>query len=390
MFRRLSVPALCLTILALLTALPGAAAARALTGGRGIPVVAEPRDLNLVNLRPLSDYLYADLKNKGDFGMIRRAALDVKARQAGVPNPRKKSLHAGMVIKRGSSGHSSAILVAVGDFTFKDLRASMEKDYREYLAQTRGTGTVTDQEIAGLSFTKFPYTERPYEVDIAQVPGRSAYLIAAVPAGDYSVLEETVAVVRGEEKLNETLPTAVEAQTTFQLTGREIERLVKFNRPKGALRQKFAKGMRTLAQKLGIPHSDDETVPLEERIRGQLAQSREITVKYAWDTDARGASAYTVNYVVQAKDEAAAETLRELIAEQITRLAEQTTRANDRESLGRLTVSASGNEVNVGFLLDSPEAQYDHASLLLSQVFRYRNIMSFLDRHGQEATTAGN
>ncbi|NLI78883.1 MAG: hypothetical protein GX442_20880 [Candidatus Riflebacteria bacterium] len=389
MFRRLSVPVLVLTVVTLVTLLSGAAAARSLTGGRGIPVVAEPRDLNLVNLRPLTEYLYADLKNKGDFGRVRRLALDLKARQVGVPDPRKKNLHAGMVIKRGSSGHTSAILVAVGDFTFKDLRASIEKDYRDYLAQTRGTGSVSDHEVAGLTFTRFPYTERPFEVNIAQLPGQSAYLVAAVPKGDYGVLEETVAVVRGEEKLNEAVPTSVEAETSFQLTPREVERLVKFNRPRSALRQKFAKGMRTVAQKLGIPQSDDETVPLAERLRGQLAQCRSVTVKYAWDTDARGASAYTVNYVIQARDEAAADTLRELISEQITRLTEQSSRANDTESLGRLTVSGSGTEVTMGFLLDSPEAQYDHTSLLLSQVFRFRNLVSLIDGPGREAP-AGN
>ena len=360
------------------------ASARSLIGGRGIPVVSEPKDLNLVNLRPVSNYMYADLKNKGDFGLVRRVALGVKARQMGIPNPRKNSMHAGMVIKSGASGHSSAVLVAVGDFKFKDVKDAMNKDYNEYMAQTRGTPAISEIEIAGLQFTKYSYGERPNEVCLAQVPKQSAWILATVPKGDFSVLDETIAVLKGEDKLNDAVPTNVEWQTTFQFSKREIERLVKFNRPKSALRAKFVSGMKTLARKLGIPQSDDRTVPLEERIRGQLAQSREVTMKYNWDIDARKASSYQIQCSIKAKDDRSADALKELISEQIVRLAELNNRSTDSESMGRLTVAASGDEVNLGFLLDTPEAQYEHVSLLLSQVFRYKNVMSFLDRHGQE------
>jgi len=361
------------------------AQARTLIGGRGIPVVSDPKDLNLVNLKPISEYLYSDLKNKGEFGVIRRTALNMKAGQYGVPDPRHKMLFGGMVIGRGSSGNASTILVMMGDLKFKDIRGALEKDYREYMETTRGTPKISNTDVGGVNFETFSYAERPYDVCVAQLKDKKTIVVASVPKEDLKLLEDTVRVVQGQEALNETEPTDIEAETTLSLTQRELERLVKFNRPKGNLRGQFAKGMKSIAQKLGIPHSDDETVPLDERIRGQLALSKQISAKYKWDVDSSKASAYSVQYTIQMKDKETAEVLRGLISEQIVRLSETVQHTGDKDSYGRLTVSANDAEVQVNFLLDSPEAQYQHTSLLLSQVLRYRSVFSFLDRNGQSA-----
>lgn len=359
--------------------------ARALIGGRGIPVVSDPKDLNLVNMKGISDYLYADLKNKSDFSLIRRIAVDAKGRQYGIPNPRKSSLHIGYVISRGSSQNSSAILVAIGDFKYKNVRASLEKDYQEYMDRTKGTPSVSERTIHGISFTCFGYSERPYEVCIGQIKEKKAVISGAIPRGDDSCLEETLKVVLGETPLNESLPREIDAESTFSLTSRELERVVTFNRPKGNLRAKFAAGMKSLAQKLGIPHSDDETVPLEERIRGQLSKSEKISMKYHWDIDKNNESAYSVNYVCDMKDSESAEVLKNLVSEQIVRVSEITPHDGDKESIGKLTVSSNGNEVTLGLLLDTPEAQFKYLSLLSSQVFRYKSLMGYLDRYGQSA-----
>lgn len=364
---------------------PASSDARSLTGGRGVPVVSDPKDLSLVDMTPMSKYLYADLKNKGDFGLVRRVAIDIKAKQIGIPNPRKSPMHVGLVVNKGQSGFSSALLVVVGEFKFKDLRAAMDKDYQEYMQVNKATGSVSEGEVAGTRFTKYSYSERPYEACIVQLKEQKAIVVGSVPKGDYSILEETIKVVKGEEALSNAAPRDIDAQTTFKLTGREIERLVVFNRPKGKLRTKVAAGLKNLAQKLGIPQSHDETVPLEERIRGLLAQSDSMTAKYHWDRDQKNVSAYTVSYIVGMKNADQAEGLKELISEQLVRLSEKTTRDDERDSVGRLTVNTDGNAVNMAFILDSPEAQYQHLSLILSQGFRYRNVISFLDRHGQGA-----
>ncbi|MBF0546525.1 MAG: hypothetical protein HQM08_18915 [Candidatus Riflebacteria bacterium] len=369
-------------VMALFCACVQQADARALTGGRGIPIVSDPKDLNLVNLKNLSDFLYSDLKEKGTFGPIRRFALDVKAKQMGIPNPRKAQFHAGWVVDKGHSGNSTAILVICGDLTFKDIKSTIDKDYNEYMSRNNGTPAISEDEVKGMKITKYGYSERPYEVCLLQIPEKKSIILGAIPKGDYSVLEPTIEVVKGDEKLNEKVPDNVEVETTFSLTKREIERIVKFNKPRGELRKKVADGMKSLAQKLGIPHSDDETVPLEERIRGQLALSDAVTVKYKWDTDSKKAAAYDMAYTIKTKSPEAAETLKGLLTEQITRLSEKSPWDKEKESIGRITVNSNDQEVCATFLLDTPEAQYQHMSLVMGQVFQYQTLMTFLDRNG--------
>jgi len=372
--------------LVVLLAFSATGEARTLIGGRGIPVVSDPRDLNLVNLKNLSEFLYSDLKEKGEFGFVRRVAVGVKAKQLGIPNPRKKILHAGFVVGKGDSGHSSAILVMTGDIKFKNIRAALEKDYREYMEVNKGTANIGQKEVAGIVFDTFAYSEQPYETCIAQIQDKKAIIIGAIRKDDTKLLEETVKVVLGQEPLNEAEPSEIDAETTFTLTQRERERLVRFNQPKGQLRAKFAKDMHTLARKLGIPSSDDETVPLDQRIRGQIGLSNQISVKYHWDVDSRKAAAYSVQYDISMPDRDKAEKLRDLIAEQIVRLAESARNPGERESLGRLTVATNENKVQVQFLLDSPEAQFQHTSLVLGQALRYKSLFSFIHRLGQGIT----
>ncbi|MBF0501109.1 MAG: hypothetical protein HQM09_13300 [Candidatus Riflebacteria bacterium] len=358
------------------------AAARTLTDGKGIPVVSNPKDLSLVDLKPFNAYMKADLKNKGDFGTLRRLAVAYKAKRLGIPDTRTQSLHVGAVITRGSGELSSGILVMLGDIQYDKLVAESDRDFQEYQKVNGGNAQTGQREIDGVTFKTFDYIERPYTVYVGNMPQQHCVLFASIPRQDQSVLEETIKVLKGEEKLNEEVPAEVDAQTTFKFTPREIERMVKFNRPSGGLRAKVSGGMKTLAEKLGIPHSDDKTVPLESRIRGQIAQCESMTAKYHWEREAKKASAYTVTYQVRMKNAEAAEQLRELISEQVVRLSEQSTREDEKESLGKLTVQASGEDVSLTFLLDSPEAQYEHVSLLMSQTLRYRNLTSFLDRYG--------
>lgn len=368
-------------VVALCLAGAQAVSARSLTGSRGIPVVNDPKDLSLVDLKPLSNFLYSDLKKKGSFGLIRRKALEYKADKAGIPNPRKKAFHAGCVIEKSSVGNS-AILVLAGDLEFKNVRAAIEKDYREYMSRNRGTPNITEDEMNGLPVVKFGYADRPYEVCVLQIPDRKVIVVGSVPKSDYGLLESTLDVVCGKEKLNEQLVDSAKAESTVTLSPQEIERLVIFNRPRGKLRKTFAAGMKSMAKKLGIPHSEDEAVPLEERIRGQLALSTDVTAQYKWDCDANKQAAYEISYRIQAKSEEAAQALKGLISEQITRLAEKSPWEGESESLGRLTVQGDGNTVRLNFLLDTPEAQYQHMSLLLGQMFQYKSATSFLDRFG--------
>jgi|GEM_PF-2704768 len=378
-----------LLVLSICVAMP--LGARTLTGGRGIPVVSDPKDLNLVDMKNLSDYLYTDLKNKGDFGLIRRVALGIKAKELGIPNPRKNPLYAGFVINKGSSGNSSAILVAYGDLKFKDIRDAVEKDYREYMATNKGVPVVSEGDIGGMNFTKFAYSERPYEVCVGQLPGKKIVLWGAVPQGDYSTLEETIRVAKGEEKLNDNLPSEIEAQTSLNITKRESERLANFNRSKGGLRAKFVNGMKGISQQLGLENSETsgseaktalDSVSLEAKVRLMLATSEAINVKYHWDLDNKKAAAYNVSYTISMKDPGEAENLRSLISEQVTRLSEKSPRETEKNALGLLTVNDNGSDVNLNFTLDTPEAQFEHISLLVSQLGRYKNMTSFLDRLG--------
>ncbi|MFZ2959617.1 MAG: hypothetical protein WA705_22250 [Candidatus Ozemobacteraceae bacterium] len=358
---------------------------RTLTDGKGIPVVSSPKDLNLVDLKPLAAYMKADLKNKGDLGPIRSLALNYKANRLGIPDPKAERLFAGMVITRGTSGLTSNILVLQGDIQEKKFLAEFERDFQEYRKLYGGQAQAGQREIEGVTFNTFEYAERPYTVCVGSLPQKKLVVWASIPRQDQTVLEETLNVLQGKEKLNEEIPAEIDAQTTFQLTPREIERMVKFNRPKGGLREKVAGGMKTLAGKLGIPHSDDQTVPLEERIRGQISLSESLTTKFHWEREAKKASAYTVTYLIHMKSSEAADRLRELFSEQVTRLSERSPRNDEKESLGRITIQASGQDVTFSFLLDSPEAQYEHVSLLLAQTLRYRNFTSFLDRYGVES-----
>lgn len=356
--------------------------ARSLTDGKGIPVVSNPKDLSLVDLKPLALYMEADLKNKGDFGPVRHFAMDYKAKRLGLPDPKTQVFRGGAVITRGSSGKSSAVIVVYGDINGQKLMSEFGKDFLEY-GKTRGNQAKTGQrEIGGITFNTFDFSERPYVVCLGNLPKEKCFVMASIPRDDAGVVEETLKVLKGEEKLNEELPAEVDADTTVEFTPREIEQLVKFNRPSGGLRAKVATGMKTLAGKLGIPHSDDETVPLEERIRGQIAQCESITTKYHWDRAPRHASAYGVTYQIRTKTPEAAQQMRELISEQVVRMSERSTREDEKEALGKITVQASDNVVTFVFLLDSPEAQYQHVSLLLSQMMRYKNLTSFLDRYG--------
>ena len=121
--------------------------ARTLTDGKGIPVVSNPKDLSLVDLKPLATYMEADLKNKGDFGPVRHFAMDFKAKRLGLPDPKTQVFRGGAVITRGSSGKSSAVFVVYGDVNGQKLMSEFGRDFQEY-HKTRGSQAQAGQRGA--------------------------------------------------------------------------------------------------------------------------------------------------------------------------------------------------------------------------------------------------
>ncbi|MBF0406153.1 MAG: hypothetical protein HQM10_02280 [Candidatus Riflebacteria bacterium] len=355
---------------------------RALVQGNGIPIVSDPKDLSLVDLAPLNEYLKSNLKEKGVLGTLRRLAFERKAVRLGFENPGSPKFHGGAVVARGSSGNSSVVVVLIGDLDYSKFISEYVRDFQEYRKVNKEEGKMGSIEIDGLRFNTFNYFDRPYFTCIGRLPKQNALIIASIPTDDLDILQNTLAVVKGSEQLNKALPSEVDVQTTFQLTNQEIQRLLRFNSSKNSLRTKAANGMAAISRRIGISNTEDPAIPLEEQIRRKIAQSSSVTTKYHWERNPKESSAYSVTYLIQMKSTSEADSLRELISEEITRISERSTKETEKESFGRLTVQASDCEVSLSFLLDSLEAQYEHISMLFSQALQYRNMTSFLDRYG--------
>lgn len=356
---------------------------RELCAETGPPVVQDPANLTLINARHSYTYIKDSLKDRGILGRIRYEALKAKIKHMGFPDMSKEDLYVGYVTNSGANG-SSLIAVLKGDLNESKVNKFIAREHRRYvrrvnrIAKKNGERELKSDDlksglqIEGCDVASFSYLERPYEMVVTSCNG---YLVmGAVPKSDHSLLEKTVMVLKGELPLNETVPASLQATTRFSFSGRELRDILYYNADVESIQSQVTDQAKKVFDRLGIEVSEEKLVPLKDRIRNQLVESKSVGALYEYTRDDYGTSTYVFEYGVEFENSREAEAFRSLVAEKIGYVAGYGEEGFQDWSFNDISAFTHEDSFYMSIKATSEAVQFQLLASLVEKLYEYNSV----------------
>ncbi|HNV68738.1 MAG TPA: hypothetical protein PKO06_03510, partial [Candidatus Ozemobacteraceae bacterium] len=263
-------------------------------------LVNQPADLRLIDLRENARFLEEDLDlGKGITEVIGKQVIDRRFRSAGIPDPVKKQLSYGIVAREMPVDSLNVCFVLKGDLDTDKFLAFADKRYQRYFDTIRAqklieqTPTPRFIRVAGKSARIYPFAFRQAEAVVTTFPGH--VIISTVPAGDYSLIEETVGVLEGRIPASTEQPEKIGFMTTFVPLAQERNEIRQFeNRYEG-----FAAKTRKQFRKIAAPEkfrNDEAMAKAEQQLKAALAEISKFSYEIGARRETEG-YAYEVNMI---------------------------------------------------------------------------------------------
>jgi hypothetical protein len=335
-------------------------------------LVSRASDLHFV---PLKDcFLHVRSRLEGGFSLfngVRRAAFNRLADAWGLPAPDRKQLAIGCVARPDASGRVAYALVLKGDIDGARLKDHLVKRHANFFQKRGLTANPEAVEVQGQKGVRLAYTERPCVFEL--VPMGRYFVIASLPSGDSSLVEEVVTALKSPESLGKGQPAPFAITARMTLTPAERKRVTEFktqfiSNAINKIRDRFMKLHNRLRPGGG---QEEDLKSLDERLNEQFlkAASYDLTLNYqpgAGENDDR----YTARYVANFASEADAKTMKELVLEKIEFFKENAESPGVPVALNTAHLDVSGNGMVADIRLDTREQRFDalytYVALLLS------------------------
>ncbi|MBF0406773.1 MAG: hypothetical protein HQM10_05445 [Candidatus Riflebacteria bacterium] len=351
-----------------------------MAGAEPSAFVNDPRDLQLIDLAGVAKYLEKDLDlDKGIVDLIGKEVINSKFRQAGIPDPAKESLSYGIVAREGSTENLSLVFILKGNVDQAKFLKFAEKRYQKYF-ETLKSQNIIDKEkysctinIGEKSARLFPFAFRNSEAVVLSFNDYT--LIATVPQGDYSILNDTIAVLEGKVQKNSKQPERFAFLAAFSPIPQEREEILNFeNRYEG-----FAARTKKRFSKIINPQKFEDTVShenLEKNLKSALSKIERFSYEVSSSRKGEG-FAYEINLLFKCSEKKQASKLREMFLEWLLNNSEKNVSTQDLASLRKNKVLVQDNtciyQIRLG---SSDEEQWQFSSTLISLMFQDRRFHS--------------
>jgi hypothetical protein len=342
-------------------------------------IVNDPTHLRFVELGGLSKFLEDELHaQKGLTEIIGREVIDRRFRKAGIPDPAKDGLAYAIVAREMPVDELNVCFILKGRVDLPKFQAFADERYQKYFATLAKQRIATrpktprNAKVAGKAARIYPYALRPSEAVLLQVGQYT--IIATVPAGDYHLIERTVAVLEGQLPMAKDQPEKVTYMASFVPLAEEREEIRTFENKYegfvGKTRSTFKKAFRPAAYM-----SDQEAARLEQNLKDSLSRLQKFSYEIGAVRDGNGGYAYDINLIFRCKDAAAATALQEQLLAWLAANAGKNLSEQDLVAMQANKVTANGDTCMYNIKLgSSQEEQWQFSSLLMTLMLQDRRF----------------
>ncbi|NLI79806.1 MAG: hypothetical protein GX442_25600 [Candidatus Riflebacteria bacterium] len=343
-------------------------------------IVNDPKYLRFVELGDLSKFLEEELHDqKGLTEIIGKEVIDRRFRKAGIPDPAKEGLSYAIVAREMPVDQLNLCFILKGNINFPNFVEFAEKRYQRYFDTLKaqkiaeGKKAPRDVKIAGQAARVFPYAFRPSEAVLVNAGQHT--IIATVPAGDYSLVEQTLAVLTGNAPLSKIQPDKTTFMASFVPLKAEREEIRTFENKYegfvGKTRKTFKKVFRPEAYQ-----DDAAAAKLEQNLKDGLAQVQKFS--YEIGATREGADyGYDINLIFRCQDAAAATRLKEMLLSWLAANAGKNLTDQDLVSLQANKVTAQKETCMYNIRLGaSQEEQWQFSSMIMTLMLQDRRFNS--------------
>ncbi len=343
-------------------------------------LVNDPRDLRLINLREISSFLEEDLDmGKGITEVIGKKVIDRRFRGAGIPDPAKSELSYAIVAREMPADQLNICFILKGNLDAAKFLEFSEKRYDRYFTTLKAQKLVqavpapADIQIAGKQARVFPFAFRKSEAVVTTFPGHA--IISTVPAGDYSLIKETIAVLEGTTPMSAAQPKKIGFISTFVPVDQEKTEIRTFENRYEGFAAKTRKQFKKIVAKEAYRNSE-EMAKTEQQLKDALAE----TLRFSYDINARQEGegyAYEVSMIFRCASAEKAVHLKEMLLTWLAYSSSKSLSEDDMVSMKANRVAATGDSCIFNIRLgSSQEEQYQFSSLLLSLMMQDRRFNS--------------
>lgn len=343
-------------------------------------LVNNPRDLRLINLQEISGFLEEDLDlGKGITEVIGKKVIDRRFRSAGIPDPVKSDLSYAIVAREMPAEQLNICFILKGNVDAEKFIGFAEKRYDRYFSTLKAQKLVKSAPapksiaIAGKSARVFPFAFRNSEAVVTTFQDHA--IISTVPAGDYSLIAETIGVLEGKTAVSEQQPDKVGFISTFVPIAQERSEIRNFENRYDGFAAKTRRQFKKIVAREAFRNSE-EMARSEQQLKDSLA---DIT-RFSYDINARKEGegyAYDISMIFRCADKAKAAQLKEQLLTWLAYSASKSLSEEDMVSMKSNRVAASGDSCVFNIKLgSSKEEQYQFSSLLLSLMMQDRRFNS--------------
>ncbi len=343
-------------------------------------LVNHPQDLRLIDLKDNARFLEEDLDlGKGITEVIGKQVIDRRFREAGIPDPVKKTLSYGIVAREMPVDQLNICFVLKGDLDAEKFLAFADKRYHRYFDSIKAqklvdkTPTPRQIQIAGKPARVYPFAFREAEAVVTTFPGH--VIVSTVPAGDYTLINETVQVLDGKLPTSPEQPEKIGFMTTFVPLAQERTEIRTFENKYEGFAAKTRKQFKKVVAREEF-RNDEAMAKAEQQLKNALADIN----KFSYEVGARRENdgyAYDVSMIFRCGSKEKAAALKELLLTWLAYTSSKALSEEDLVSMKANQVSATDDACVYTIKLGAgPDEQYQFSSLLLSLMMQDRRFKS--------------
>lgn len=349
--------------------------------------VNDPRHMVFTDLQKISSFLYDDLIYEKDvvsfvgrppFDVIGKSIVKAKFAKIGIPDPVESKVEYSIVVKEDKTRHTkiNGLIVLRGGIDAEKLLKYSRDRYRKYMKSlvdrkmTDAPKLERDEVIGGCRAVAFPFAERASEAVFAWFPDH--VVVAVVPAGDYSLIQETLGVLKGSIP-SEPQPDVINYKVQFGITAKERRQILGFESGLDKMKANARKNFKTLLQKVGVDTGDGLDTP-EDRVRKMLTSID--NVMYQINCKKEGDNyVYGLLFVAKCESEEHAEAMKEVFTEQFVKASSSCLTDADRDAYEDMKIFNKKNFFMIHASVPADQVQqYQFVSMALTLMFQDRRF----------------
>jgi len=341
-------------------------------------LVTNPADMRFIELKEIAKFLEEDLDmGKGITEVIGKKVIDQRFRKAGIPDPVKESVSYSMVVREMPVDQMNAAFVLKGPVDSSKFLEFADKRYYRYFMHLQKQNIEAkpkipvNTKIGNRPTRVYPFAFRNAEAVVSSFEDYT--IIATVPQGDYSLINDIINVLDGKAAMSQKQPEKISFMTSFVPMAQERQEIRKFE----GQHQGFVAKARAGFKKVANPKAyagETKMISLEDNLKATMSNIERFS--YSVEATNKDAGyAYDINMIFKCANQQEAGKLKDLLLAWMASTSAKTLSEQDMVSFKANKVTANNDTCVFSVKLGSSAAeQYQFSSMLMTLMMQDRRF----------------